>query len=63
MFFLGKKFLLANLIEKNYSVYEIGRKKYSVSTLCLEKYCFLFLSHIFFLLHCEAKKYIWTPLS
>ena len=39
-FFGGEKFLLANLIEKKNSVSEMGRKKYSVSTLCLKNCCF-----------------------
>ena len=30
----------ANLIEEKNSVSEMGRKKYSVITLCLTKYCF-----------------------
>ena len=35
----GGHFLAANLIEKN-SVSEMGEKKDSFSTLCLQKYCF-----------------------
>ena len=40
MFFGGKHFLSANLIERKNYVYEMGRKKYSVGTLGLKKYCF-----------------------
>ena len=33
--------MLANLIEKKNSVSEVGRKKYSVSTLCLKNIVFV----------------------